>query len=72
MGMCSCISKRTHDRIEWAQTHGASNVINRHVRLAEPDSHKPAVVPRRCQVRIEYESPIDERGAGVEIVAGLG
>jgi hypothetical protein len=47
-------------------------VINRCVRFAEPDSHKPTIVPRRRQVRIEYESPIDERGAGVEIVAELG
>src|SRR5262249_18592331 len=71
MGMCSCVSKRTRDWIEWAQTHGASNVINRRVRLAEPDSHKPAVVPRRCQVRIEYKSPIDERRAGVELKCSI-
>src|SRR5258708_4909214 len=47
-------------------------MLNRHLRLAQPDSHPAAVEPRPRQVRIEYESPFDEGSAAVEVASDMG
>ncbi len=47
------------ERIERAQAHGAREVFDGHVRVAEPHSCPTAVEPRPCNVRIERNRPID-------------
>src|SRR5215470_10738096 len=54
-------------RIMWAEPHSASQVLKRDIRFTKPDLHPAAKEPCPCQVRIEQESPIDERGAVVEV-----
>jgi hypothetical protein len=60
------------ERIERAQAHSMRKVLNRQVRLAEIDPHPPTEMPRVSQIRIEAESPIDEGGAGVDIMHNIG
>src|SRR5215475_10078829 len=62
----------THQRIAWAQAYGARKVFSGQLQLAENDLYPAAHPPRQCQVRIDRERPIDERGAGAEVVDQIG
>ena len=44
--------------IEWAEAHGAHHVLYGHFRLARPNSHPAAGIPRDDQVGVKRESPI--------------
>ena len=46
--------------------------LDRTLRLSEPDLHPAAEGPRPCQVRVERESPIDERDAVIEVTDDIG
>src|SRR4029077_10042951 len=52
-----------------AQPHGASQVLNRTLRLTKPDLNPAAEEPRHRQIRIELKSPIDQGSAIVELAA---
>src|SRR5712691_8672009 len=58
---------RNRMRIEWAQAHCMRKMINRHVRLAEPDTDPPAGIPSPRQIWIEQESPVNEGGGGIQV-----
>jgi hypothetical protein len=50
-----------------AQTHGALRVLDRADWLAEKYSHPRAVIPRRRQVQIERERPVDTNDTALEV-----
>src|SRR6266536_2478880 len=58
---------QTDARIERAQADGARQVLDRDDRLAEQYSHPGAVIPRRREVWIERERPIDATGTAFDI-----
>jgi hypothetical protein len=56
-----------NDRIERVQAHCARHVFNRCFRFAEINSHPATEVPCRCQVRLEFQRPVNQGGASVEL-----
>src|SRR6266436_9628881 len=72
MGVCGCRSRPVGERIEAAQTHSTCQVLDRQVRLAEPCSDPTAGNPRRRQIWIEHERPVDEGSSGIELADDVG
>src|SRR5215831_5824302 len=56
-----------YERIEWAQPHCYSKVLNGNVWFAEPYLCQAAVVPRRSQIWIERERAIYEGGRTFDV-----
>src|SRR5262245_49088574 len=67
MSACGDTLHDEHLRIVGAQAHGTTQVLDRDLRLTEPDLHQAAEEPCQCQIRIEHDSPIGEGSAVVEV-----
>ena len=60
MSECGNILHKEHQGIERADPHGALQVLDTHLRIAEKGSQKPAGAPSGCQVRIENKRVISQ------------
>src|SRR5262249_26309825 len=56
-----------HVRIERAQSHAVSEMIDRKVRLAAPNPDPAARIPCSREIRIEHERAINKRDASIYV-----
>ena len=64
-------SHTPHRWIDWAQTHGSRETLNRKLRFAEPVFGPAAVRPCLGQIGIEHKRSINQGGAYPEIESNI-
>lgn len=72
MGMGGCRSRSVGQRIERAEARCSREVLDRHLRLAEPDPDPAADDPRARQVRVEQKRSVDKGDPGVKLADDIG
>src|ERR1700692_307829 len=72
MSGCSCGLHSSDTATEWAQAHSPLEVVDRHVKLAEPNLRPPQEKPCRRKIRVELERPLDASNSGVKFMDDKG